>query len=302
MSILLKSPLESLVLSTTSTSEISYSVEYGVILRGETTATTTEGLIVTATDTTIVEYPSPNYKFDITSAYIVNNGLAGNIVQIIKVINGVSHPLLATDIILAPGEYLQYNTSQGWRRYNAAGEFMTVGATGAAGATGYTGYTGYTGATGSTGYTGPGNFTGYTGYTGYDGVDGPTGPTGYTGPGNFTGYTGYTGYTGETGFTGYTGPGNFTGYTGPTGPTGYTGAASTVTGPTGYTGSIGATGATGPTGYTGPVGAGGALGYYGSFYDTTIQHFASLGTPQVVNIGNTSTASGVSIVGGSKNR
>ncbi len=137
MSILLKSPLESLVLSTTSTSEISYSVEYGVMLRGETTATTTEGLIVTATDTTIVNYPSPNYKFDITSVYIVNNGLAGNVVQITKLVNSVVYPLLATDITLSPGEYLQYNTTQGWRRYNATGEFMTVGATGANGLSAY---------------------------------------------------------------------------------------------------------------------------------------------------------------------
>jgi hypothetical protein len=64
-------------------------------------------------------------------------------------------------------------------------------------------------------------------------------------------------------------------------------------------GAQGPTGPTGPTGATGTAGAGGALGYYGSFYDTTIQHFATLGVPQAVNIGLTSTANGVSIVGGS---
>lgn len=64
-------------------------------------------------------------------------------------------------------------------------------------------------------------------------------------------------------------------------------------------GAQGPTGPTGPTGATGATGAGGALGYYGSFFDTTVQHFTALGVPQKVNINSTSTANGVSITSGS---
>jgi hypothetical protein len=48
----------------------------------------------------------------------------------------------------------------------------------------------------------------------------------------------------------------------------------------------------------GPTGAGGSLGNYGSFYDLTDQPLASITTAQVVAIGSTSEANGVSIVSG----
>jgi hypothetical protein len=149
--------------------------------------------------------------------------------------------------------------------------------------------TGATGAVGATGPTGAAStVAGPTGPTGADStVAGPTGPQGVQGIQGVQGDVGPTGPTGSSG----------TSITGPTGPTGATGAASTVQGPTGPTGATGAS-VTGPTGATGGTGAGGALGYYGSFYDLTDQPLVSTTTAQVVAIGTTSEANGVSIVSG----
>ena len=209
-----------------------------------------------------------------------------------------------------------------------------TGPTGAIGSTGPTGPTGAAstvpGPTGPTGSTGPQGFRGPTGPTGATGANGggvqylgtvatATSLPGY--PSSYTGADGdayitlddqhvwlwngstwvdngpFLGVTGPTGVAGPTGPTGPTGSIGVTGPTGATGAASTVPGPTGPTGSIGLTGPTGPTGATGATGAGGALGYYGSFDDTTDQPFVSVGTAQVVAIGGTVSANGISLSG-----
>jgi hypothetical protein len=169
----------------------------------------------------------------------------------------------------------------------ATGETGATGATGSQGIQGITGPTGSTGAVGATGATGD---TGVTGPTGSQGLQGVTGSTGSTGPTGATGATGETGPTGPQGIQGVTGSTGSTGSTGDTGPIGPTG----VTGPTGATG-ISVTGVTGATGSTG---AGGALGYYGSFYDSTDQQLASVSTAQVIAIGNTAEANGVSIQNG----
>jgi hypothetical protein len=132
---------------------------------------------------------------------------------------------------------------------------------------------------------------GVLGPQGFEGSQGVTGPTGPLGP------TGATGDTGSTGVTGPTGDQGIQGITGPTGSTGATGSTG-ETGPTGPTGIQGVTGPTGSTGSTGSTGAGGALGYYGSFYDLTDQQLASVSTAQVVAIGNTAEANGVSIQNG----
>jgi hypothetical protein len=144
------------------------------------------------------------------------------------------------------------------------------------------------GVTGPTGPTGPTGSTGATGPTGAVGATGPTGSIGLTGPTGPTGAQGIVGPTGNIGPTGPTGPTGSTGIQGPTGPTGSQG----IVGPTGSTGT------TGPTGATGSTGAGGTLGYYGSFYDSTDQPLASVTTAQVIAIGLTAEANGVSIVSG----
>lgn len=172
-------------------------------------------------------------------------------------------------------------------RFGVTGPTGPTGPTGSTGATGPTGSVGATGPTGSTGLTGP---TGPTGSQGIQGPTGPTGSTGLTGPTGPTGAQGVVGPTGSIGATGPTGPTGSTGLTGPTGPTGSQG----VVGPTG------SIGPTGPTGSTGATGAGGALGYYGSFYDLTDQPLASITTAQVVAIGSTAEANGVSIVSGNQ--
>jgi len=145
--------------------------------------------------------------------------------------------------------------------------------------------------------------TGLYGTTVRFGVTGPTGPTGPTGS---MGPTGVTGPTGNTGLTGPTGPQGTQGVTGPTGNTGGQGSLG-PTGPQGVQGIqgiqgiqgvAGSTGPTGPTGSTGTAGAGGTLGYYGSFYDLTDQPLANITTAQVVAIGSTAEANGVSIVNG----
>lgn len=199
--------------------------------------------------------------------------------------------------------------------YGTTVRFGVTGPTGPTGPTGSTGATGPTGSTGATGPTGSIGSTGPTGPTGSQGIQGPTGPTGNTGsigptgptgqqgnagPTGPTGTTGSIGPTGPTGEQGIVGP---TGSAGPTGPTGNTGGVGPTgpTGPTGTTGITGPTGSLGPTGPTGPTGAtgaGGALGYYGSFYDLTDQPLASITTAQVIAIGSTAEANGVSIVSG----
>ena len=53
-------------------------------------------------------------------------------------------------------------------------------------------------------------------------------------------------------------------------------------------------------GPTGPVGAGGTVAYFGSFYDITTQTNASSTSSNVIAIGQTFNANGISIVGGNK--
>jgi hypothetical protein len=186
------------------------------------------GTIITAGNTDIVINDTPTAFINVTDVTIVNNGVAANNVQLAKVAGTTPLSIISTAILLDIGESLIYS-GNGMARYDASGQFMTVGSPGAQGPTGPTGYTGPV----ST-------------------VPGPTGPTGWTGPsGGPIGPTGPTGYTGPVGAAStVTGP---TGYTGPTGPTGYTGPVSTVPGPTGPTGYTGPQGIQGPTGPTGPA-------------------------------------------------
>lgn len=179
------------------------------------------------------------------------------------------------------------NTALVW---TAPAPFVKQGPTGSVGPIGPTGPIGETGPTGSIGPTGNIGPTGPTGPTGSTGDTGPTGSTGSVGP---TGALGPTGPTGaDSTVAGPTGP---TGSIGATGPTGSTGAASTIPGPTGPTGNIGNTGPTGPTGALGPTGPGGALANYGAFFDITDQTGPT--TAQVVAIGSTSAATGISLSG-----
>ena len=79
----------------------------------------------------------------------------------------------------------------------------------------------------------------------------------------------------------------------------------TVIGAAGEKGDKGDQGIQGVTGATGPAGAKGdkgdagiaSNGYYGSFYDNTDQVISVVGTPQVVQIANTTLSNGVSLIG-----
>mgnify|MGYP002477981255 CR=1 FL=1 len=255
----LNAPIESLRITTSNTQKIEYTVVYNYVFKGETYNNSTVGTIITAGNTDIVINDTPTAFINVTDVTIVNQGVAANNVQLSKVSGTAPLSIISTAILLNIGESLIYGPA-GMGRYDAAGQFMTVGSPGAQGPTGPTGYTGATGATGYTGaastVTGP---TGYTGYTGPQGIQGATGYTGPIGPTGATGYTGPIGPTGATGFTGYTGAqSNVTGPTGFTGATGYTG----LQGATGFTGFTGYTGATGPTGYTGASGISAGATYY----------------------------------------
>jgi hypothetical protein len=152
---------------------------YTYNFRGVQYSNSTVGTITTAGNTDIVLNDTPASWTDITDITIVNEGTAANTVQMSKVSNG-SVQIFSSSVTLDIGETLQYN-DQGFRRFNAAGEFMTVGATGAQGPTGPTGPVGATGATGPTGANGT------------NGATGPTGPTGATGPAGVGGALGYWG-------------------------------------------------------------------------------------------------------------
>ena len=155
-----------------------------------------------------------------------------------------------------------------------------VGPPGPQGERGVAGPRGLTGLRGLTGPRGPRGYRGLIGLPGTAGPQGPAGPIGATGETGATGPAGPLGPTGLTGATGATGP------AGPIGATGATGPAGPI-GPTGATGSMGATGAAG------------GFGAYGSFYDTsTVTLTQNQVTP--VSLNSTDSASGVSIVDGSK--
>lgn len=190
----LNTPDESLRITTLYAQKVTYTVVYTYNFKGVAYSNSTSGTILTAGDTDIVLNDTPASWTDVTDITIVNEGTAANTVQMSKVSNG-SVQIFSSSVTLDIGETLQYG-DQGFRRFNAAGEFMTVGASGAQGPTGPTGPVGATGATGPTGPTGA------------TGIQGPTGPTGWTGP------IGATGPTGPTGATGTTGAGGALGYYG----------------------------------------------------------------------------------------
>lgn len=108
MSILLKAQSESLSITTSSTSEISYSFTYSVTGK-ETFTTSSEGSIVTATDTTVINGPAPGFFDEITSASIVNIGATANTIQVNKVISGVDYPQMSSDVILLADYSIEYS-------------------------------------------------------------------------------------------------------------------------------------------------------------------------------------------------
>lgn len=192
----LNTPDESLRITTLYAQKTTYTVVYTYNYKGVQYSNSAVGTILTAGNTDIVLNDTPASWTDVTDITIVNEGTAANTVQMSKVSNG-SVQIFSSSVTLDIGESLQYG-DQGFRRFNAAGEFMTVGASGAQGPTGPTGPVG---ATGATGPTGP---------QGIQGVTGPTGPTGWTGPQGIQGVTGATGPTGATGAGGALGNyGNF---------------------------------------------------------------------------------------------
>ena len=126
MSILLNSQNDSITATTSSTSEIAYIFSFDVTGK-QTFSKANQGSITSITTTTTVDGPSPNYYYAINDVSLVNEGVANNTVQVYKVVNGTSTPLLSTDVVLSAGEYLQYTSAEGWRKFTAGGEFITVG-------------------------------------------------------------------------------------------------------------------------------------------------------------------------------
>lgn len=125
MSILLKSQGESLSIATSSTSEISYSFTYNVT-GNESFSTSSEGLIVTATDTEVIAAPAPGYFYEITAGTLVNIGVAANIVQINKVVLGVDYPQMSADVTLEANYSIEYS-SIGFRVFDANGnEILSI--------------------------------------------------------------------------------------------------------------------------------------------------------------------------------
>jgi hypothetical protein len=169
----LNTPDEALRITTLYSQKVTYTVVYSYNYKGVQYSNSTVGTILTAGDTDIVLNDTPTSWTDVTDITIVNEGTAANTVQMSKVSNG-SVQIFSSNVTLDIGESLQYG-DQGFRRFNAAGEFMTVGATGAQGPTGPTGPVGATGATGWTGWTGA------TGPTGWTGAPGTGGSIGYWG-------------------------------------------------------------------------------------------------------------------------
>ena len=166
---------------------------------------------------------------------------------------------------LADQDILMYNSSLGiWQNSPSAG----AGATGAQGATGAAGSAGAQGSTGATGAAGSAGAQGSTGAAGSAGAQGSTGATGAAGSAGAQGATGATGAAGSAGAQGATGPAG-----------------------------AGAQGATGPIG---PQGPGGVVAQWGSFYDTTDQPISSVNTAQVVDIGSSFGANGISVQNGTE--
>ena len=132
----LNTPDESLRITTIYAQKVTYTVVYTYNYKGVQYSNSASGTILTAGDTDIVLNDTPASWTDVTDITIVNEGTAANTVQMSKVSNGAVQ-IFSSAVTLDIGESLQYG-DQGFRRFNAAGEFMTVGATGAQGPTGPT--------------------------------------------------------------------------------------------------------------------------------------------------------------------
>ncbi len=123
--ILLNYVPQTLRLTTSSTSEISYSVVYDSVYKGVSIPVTSEGLIVTATDTELLSLSASGYKYEISNIFIVNNGVTSNTISLSKVISSAEYPLFSNAIVLTAGQSLQYNTETGFVKYSASGEVIT---------------------------------------------------------------------------------------------------------------------------------------------------------------------------------
>lgn len=120
MSISLNSPNESIRLTTSSTSEITYTTTYQVTGKEDYT-TSTQGLITSITTTTIIAAPSANFYYAVTDIAFVNTGGVDNTIEVKKVVSGVDYPLFAA-ITLSAGDSLEYSSANGWKFITATGQ------------------------------------------------------------------------------------------------------------------------------------------------------------------------------------
>ena len=196
-------------------------------LKGQSVATTYEGLIKTSNNAPIDNTP-------------------------VVLTDGAGNPLPME--VGAQG--INWSGDQDFTNATVIGLTVPPGPTGAQGAQGAEGAQGATGAQGDAGATGAQGAKGEVGATGAQGIAGATGPQGLKGDKGEVGATGAQGQIGATGAQGDIGPTGAQGDIGPTGAQGVVGA----TGPQGDKGETGATGAQGDVGATGPTGAQGAAG------------------------------------------
>ena len=131
----LKATTETLKLITTAAVPLDYHINYADLT---TTATdgTSEGLITTATTTTILSAPASSTQRIVLYASFVNrHGSSTQTFVIQKDISGTVYTLSPT-FVLNYGEMVTFSKVGGWQKFNRDGDLILVGATGATGATG----------------------------------------------------------------------------------------------------------------------------------------------------------------------
>lgn len=125
-SLILKATTESLILTTSSTADIDFQVNYAdLVLATGGTPGTQEGKITTATSTDIVSAPAASTYRLIKSISIKNiNTTTSNTITIVKDISATTYELFETQ--LGPNEQLNYTEEKGWELRDRNGKLKVT--------------------------------------------------------------------------------------------------------------------------------------------------------------------------------
>lgn len=113
----------SLEVTTSSTSQIDYLVDYTVIDKSGASVVTTpasaDGAISSVTTTTVLSAPGASIYRTVKKVSLHNTGASANSLTVQKDVGGTNRELV--DVTLQAGETLEWTEPMGWAKYNANG-------------------------------------------------------------------------------------------------------------------------------------------------------------------------------------